>query len=208
MHYNTGACVEERSVNCALCTAGALTRQSSGDVNVHLRLQCGAPPKPFESDQAFVWYAQHYPQARLMRIAMNGKDEEGLQDLADQMIGIAVYVVNFRKTHVKFCGDPRQQSRAHTVLPFMNRQPDGTVFAVFTSDGTSLYGDEAHWIYAEKRGGEVLFTDFQTDTQIPGAAPTRSAHPMRPGGRPYARSDVSLDGTFMVALAFGDNLED
>src|SRR5215471_13793594 len=49
MHYNTGACIEEQSVNCALCTAGALTNQSSGDVNVDLRLQCNKPPKPFES---------------------------------------------------------------------------------------------------------------------------------------------------------------
>jgi hypothetical protein len=211
MHVNTGNCLEERNVNCALCTAAALTGQSSGDVNADLQVAAPAHRRwgPFESDQAFITYVENVPVEQARRVAMGNPD---LQAVADQMIGIAVYVASKLQTAVKFCGNPALQTRGSDVLPFMNRQPDGTRFAVFTADGTSLYGDEAHWIYAEKQNGQLTFRDYQTDTQMPPGAPTSSPHPLRPGGganAAYATAKGATKAdTYMIALAFGSNLVD
>ncbi|MDH5545018.1 MAG: hypothetical protein OEZ43_05460 [Gammaproteobacteria bacterium] len=203
MHVNTAFSEEGQNVNCALCTAAALTDQSSGDVNAELQLAC--PPTsrwgPFESDQAFVVYTTQGP-GRTRRVTLQ---DNAIQPIADQMIGIATYVAQKygNGTQVKFFGNPAHRSRGSDVIPAMLRQPDGTKFAVFTSDGSSLYGDEAHWIFAQKQNNTIEYLDFQTDKQlVRNASPSRANNPMRPGGRAY----TSADNTYMIAIAFGTNL--
>lgn len=205
MHVNTAFSNEGSNVNCALCTAAALTGQSSGDVNAELQVACPRDSKwgPFESDMAFVTYTIDGP-GRARRVILHN---ESIQPIADQMIGIATYVAQKKGagTQVKFAGSPRDRSRGREVIPLMLQQPDGTTFAVFTADGISIYGDEAHWIYAEKQGGTIEYLDYQTDRQLnPNAGPSRSNNPIRPGGISYDSSD----NTFMIAIAFGARLID
>lgn len=205
MHVNTGNTREEKNVNCALCTAAALTNQSSGDVNADLQAAC--PPDerwgPFETDQAFV----HYVGSVIPTQRVNVKSS-ALQPVADQMVGIAHYVHNKLQTNAAFFGNPINRTRADTALPYMNKQPDGTKFAVFTSDGDSIYGDEAHWICAKKESGQITFSDYQPDLQGKAkAAPVHSPHPLRPGGKPYTTRDGETNlQTYMIVIAFGQNL--
>lgn len=194
MKFNTGATAEERGSNCALCTAGGLTGQSSGDVMADLHIARGW----FESDAAFGEYCRvHHPGQRVRSTH---------QDLADQFVGLMIYVGTKLRTNARFCGTPTAPVRAAEALPFMNRQPVGTLFAVFTSDG-GFFGVDAHWIAGERTATGVSFTDYQTDHQlVPTSSPTVSAHPMAPDGVPYVRDGASNPNTYMIVIAFGNNL--
>jgi hypothetical protein len=199
---NTASDTEEQANNCALCTAAALTGQTSGDVNADLQKRCPAAQwGQYESDEAFITYARNEPVVRgLLR------DMDEYQDLADQIIGLAGYVEWKLNTAVRYHGFPDHQTTAATALPFMRSQPDGTKFAVFTS--LQIFGMHAHWIYAEKQGEQITFTDFQMDRQGTSEKPRTSVHPLGPRGFEYkVRGTDNTDETiYMFVLACGDTV--
>jgi hypothetical protein len=204
MHVNTGNSEQERGSNCALCTAGGLTGQSAGDVNADL--QSSVPPAnrwgPEETDDAFVQYMTHYPTAAARRIAL-GREHRSVQPVADQMVGLAIYVASRTGTAASFIGDPIARPRWRDTRAKMQARPAGTRFAVFTSSGDDIFGLNAHWITARWDGEALTFTDYQTDTQSPAGTPTVSAHPLGPDGEAYvdATDNVKLD-TYVLAVAF------
>jgi hypothetical protein len=165
-------------------------------------------------------------------LAKRGEDPNALDEnaLPYQIVGLAVYVNRKLGNNVQWSmrptefvpragsGDNAGPTRAKAAIPFMNSQPDGTKFAVYTTDDVQ-FGKNAHWIYAAKEGGKVTFKDFQQDMQVPLAldvrektrlrfpnipevpGPVISEIPLGPNGMVYT------EGTnCMFVLAFGDKL--
>jgi len=202
MHVNTGNSEEEKQTNCALCTAAGLTGQSAGDVNADLQAAVPAQHRwgPAETDD-FIRYVTRYPTAAARRIAL-GAQHQAVQPVADQMVGLAVYVAGRTRTSASFIGDPLARPRWQATRAQMQARAAGTLFAVFTSD-PDMFGIAAHWIAARWDGTTLTFTDYQTDTQSPAGAPTASPHPMGPGGEPYVdgSGNVKLT-TYVLAVAF------
>lgn len=108
---------------------------------------------------------------------MSGEDPNALDEnaLPYQIVGLAVYVngklgnnVQWSMRPIEFIAQARSDdnagpTRAKSAITFMNSQPDGTKFAVYTTRLT--FGDQAHWIYAAKEGGKITFKDFQRRAQ-------------------------------------------
>src|SRR5262249_16544194 len=105
---------------------------------------------------------------------------------------------------VRYHGFPDDMKRAATALPFMRDQPDGTKFAVFTS--RQIFGMDAHWIYAEKHGEQITFTDFQMDKQGTSEKPRTSVHPLGPRGYEYKINGQTDETIYMFVLACGDTV--
>jgi hypothetical protein len=252
----------EQLQNCALCTAAALTGETSDVVNRNLQKGLANPAKcwgEFQSDKAFTEYVTYDPSVQekgknifgadilvpitpvepilqgLQQIeqeflAYTGQDPNALAEnaLPYQIVGLAVYVngklgnkVQWSMRPTEFI--PRADSdagprQARVAIPFMNSQPDGTKFAVYTTDRVQV-GLNAHWIYAAKEGGKVTFKDFQHDMQVPltldvrkgsllkfpnfpqAPGPVISENPLGPNGKVYTdRTEL------MFVLAFGDKL--
>jgi hypothetical protein len=259
-HINTGSLAghpdpqgtfaPETLINCALCTAAALTKQTSGQVNDEL--QRGRP----QSAEALIAYAQKNVSAAMrqnntifdyvahkdlpheetegiagikelmqdLQTTFGGKPE---QDLPDQIIGLAAYVKGKLGTKVACSEWPadfderRERSPVNlddmthpkTAIPFMQTQPVGTKFAVYTSRNVHS-GKMPHWSYAEKTDQQIFFADpqldrseplsadFKTTWSLPSTLPpaqVRSDFPLGPNGIVYA----SEPDIYMLVLAFG-----
>jgi hypothetical protein len=239
--------------NCALCTAAALVsenidvpqqRQTAGFVNQDLQQKLstllgakametlyqkvsakdwlhGRSWREIQRDDAFIIYAQYDHRACALRDGQRVKQlKEEDQSLADQIIGLAVYVKKKLKTEVRYHGFPGKEEEAPSALGFMRGQPDGTKFAVCTLNGKD---GAAHWIYAGKRNGNLVFKDFQLDRDGK-PEPPASDHPLAPNGRvykdgyyegPYKGTRVHRYGYYevpvgkrilMYVLAFGDTV--
>lgn len=79
-----------------------------------------------------------------------------LQGLAADQSGTAV---SFK---VYECGEPGNRMFAQTdAVAKMNGYPNGTRFAVFVSPPIRKQHVRAHWVYAERFNGQVLFRDYQ-----------------------------------------------
>ena len=217
----------EQFNNCALCTAAALTGQTSGEVSAVVA------NTPFESVTAFEVYAGKFVSKQLRPDVpdRNSTIAKGNKALVDQIIGLAEYVKAKRGTNAKSSMDlvafikegrsdsPGAIARPEAAIHFMKRQPNHTVFAVYTTDG--IFGASAHWTCAENRDGIITFTDYQPDRQFPLPAElktlyeakarkklpegrVRSENPLGPNGLEY--KDTTWDSTFMFVWAFGNGV--
>jgi hypothetical protein len=166
-----------------------------------------------QRDDAFVIYGQNEYYARALRAGKRSEragkqvdeEEEGDEALADQIIGLAVYVEWKLNTAVRYHGFPGEEKAAPSALGFMRGQPNGTKFAVCTRNGKD--GVAVHWIYADKRNGNLVFKDFQLDRD-PEPDPLASNHPLGPHGKVYENGLYSTGkgkrDILMYVLAFGD----
>jgi hypothetical protein len=250
----------EQLLNCALCTAAALTGETSGVVNANLQEDLADQAKrwgEFQSDRAFTEYVIHDRNAKDKGQSIFGTDvlraitsdddplaqmEQELSELGEgdpnalaenalpyQIIGLAVYLngklgnkVQWSMQPIEFVTKARVTgyvgpTRAKVAIPFMKSQPDGTKFAVYTTN--EAFGMNAHWICAAKESGKITFKDFQQDMQVPlapdvrkelrkkfktfpeASGPVISENPLGPNGIVYTG-----DANFMFVLAFGDKL--
>ena len=67
-----------------------------------------------------------------------------------------------------------------TLLAAMDKYPSGTRFAVFVHSDTEKQAVSAHWVYAERFNGAVLFQDFQVNQGGAGADAYLSKFPFSP----------------------------
>jgi hypothetical protein len=220
----------ESLANCALCTAAALTNQTSGDVNMALQDEFRAykwfRAPDFQTDDAFNRYAKwkkkaskkgseesDVKEADTEESDTEESDTEEADPLVAQIESLADYVKEKLKTKVAFSVEAdefvKTKARGNAAIEFMNRQPDGTKFAVYTEKtGSEL--TEPHWIYAEKQN-RITFTDFQLDREVPLTAawkerlgnppdrPVVHTSPLGPNNTVYENPE----SIFMFVLAFG-----
>jgi hypothetical protein len=182
-----------RTLNCAACTAGALTGRTSGAVVAEVYRAFnnpGAPPPGYEPDKVFKvlgnFERKKKPEPKGPKfpppVRLPGQNDN---DYANE-VG-AVNEENALHVQVKALkhwvqgqrgAKGAQHGTVRGLVPFaaafawMNKQPSHTEFAVYFKSRMALTG--GHWVYAEKGEGDVEFVDYQQfQTAANRPAPTK-----------------------------------
>jgi hypothetical protein len=170
--------VDFRRINCAACTAGALTGNTSGLVITQVFGSLTKPVHPvagYEPDIAFTMLGNERRKAKDKGPKFQPPAQAAGQ--TDYQYGLTVDAVAKESglhTQIKALkrwvlgqrgGYCDEHGSVRGLIPFpaaqgwMARKPSGTEFAVyFTSMGVPTNG---HWVYAENRGHTVEFVDYQ-----------------------------------------------
>jgi hypothetical protein len=173
--------IDFRIINCAACTAGALTGRTSGTVVAQVFQSYAkklVPKKGYEPDTVFAKLGLEARQAKGKGPKFPPPPRKPGQSDSDWEVDIAA-VAEESGLHAQVkalkhwvhgqrggpAGD--QLGSVKVLVPFaaaqawMAQKPSWTEFAVyFTSFQAPTPG---HWIYAENRDHTVEFTDYQQD---------------------------------------------
>lgn len=173
--------VDFRVINCAACTAGALTGRTSGTVvgQVFQAFVNPLVPRPgYEPDTTFKVLGNEARQAKLKgpKFAVPLPQPNQTPEQHDQYLLNVAAVVEESSLHAQVKalkhwvhgqrgGTCDQHGSVQRLIPFaaaqiwMATRPSSTEFAVyFTSFAAPTPG---HWVYAENRGHSVEFVDYQ-----------------------------------------------
>lgn len=170
--------IDFRIINCAACTAGALTGRTSGIVVAEVFRAFEKPTKPvagYEPEILFTVLGQEARQRKGKGPKFPAPPTKPGQNADQHALHVgAVNEENKLHAQVKALkhwvhgqrgGTCEQHGSVQTLVPFasaqgwMAKQPSWTEFAVyFTSMSAPTPG---HWIYAENRGHTVEFVDYQ-----------------------------------------------
>ncbi len=185
----------EADINCSVCTAAAVARKRTGSASWHtgtVNAQLGE-----RGDEAFIKWRRKTEGG--LHTALPIDVNKSNRDLQDQVDGLAEWCTRtlgvLRRNIIGNALSPVSSSFA---LAWMKSQDDGALFAVYVYVPLfTAYDPVAHWIYAEKAGGNLKFIDYQTDrAEVKGSGPTQSHEPMKPGGG-------SMGGKYqMIVVAF------
>jgi hypothetical protein len=170
--------IDFRKLNCAACTAGALTGKTSGIVVAQVFGSLAKPKKTvagYEPDIAFTMLGNERRNAKgkgpkFQPPAQNPgqsdyqysltvaavAEESGLHT---QIKALKRWVLGQRGGRCDEHGSVQGLILFPAAQDWMARKPSGTEFAVyFTSMAAPTPG---HWVYAENRGHTVEFVDYQ-----------------------------------------------
>lgn len=189
------------NVNCALCTAGALTGKKSGEVS---SVFVKGPPDQSETIMAKLGMVvlkdakSPYPYPK-KKDDWDDNQFENQKMVVDHLNGIHQQIGGMKFFCLKFRGGTvDQKGTADQLVPgvegrqWMGCKPDGTEFAVyFCSQSAATQG---HWIYAINRGSSVEFIDYQQSKTPNSPIPTSQPSCL---GQKASGSD-----TTMLILAF------
>jgi hypothetical protein len=154
--------VDFRRINCAACTAGALTGNTSGLVITQVFGSLTKPVHPvagYEPDIAFTMLGNERRKAKDYQYGLTVDAVAKESGLHTQIKALKRWVLGQRGGYCDEHGSVRGLIPFPAAQGWMARKPSGTEFAVyFTSMGVPTNG---HWVYAENRGHTVEFVDYQ-----------------------------------------------
>jgi hypothetical protein len=185
--------VDFRTINCAACTAGALTGRTSGTVVAQVFqsfVNPRVPPVGYEPDSTFKTLGVEARQAknkgpkfppplplpnqdpvqRQLRVAAEAEESA----LHAQVKALKHWVHGQRGGTCDQHGSVKQLVPLAAARLWMATRPDWTEFAVyFTSFAAPTPG---HWVYAESRGHSIEFLDYQEFVTL-ATRPEPARHP-------------------------------
>lgn len=170
--------VDYRDLNCAACTAGALTGRTSGTVVTQIYGALAKPKVPkagYEPDTAFTTLGDERRKAKnkgpkfappVQKVGqsadqhindINAVAEESR--LYSQIKALKRWVQGQRGGHCDQHGSVQTLILFPSAQDWMARKPSGTEFAVYFTSFAAL--TPGHWVYGENRGHSVEFVDYQ-----------------------------------------------
>jgi hypothetical protein len=188
MPFVNDASIRYRFENCSLCAVGGVLglRSSRVAAGVVARLNGFRPTDPaYQGDKLFIVYAD---RQNIVSPAVADSGKYG--DLQRQLYGIKGFLAERGKT-TALLGTVNAMLSVGELATQTGGDANGTKYVVFLNHPN---GYDAHFNYAEKEGGTLVFYDFQTDYDG-GTGAKISASPILP------QDHITEDASRLVCVA-------